>query len=711
MKRRICAVLLALCLTIGPMSAAFAAPEDALPAPPAAAATAESAQPLPQEQETEQEPSPAPTEQPPTPIPTEPAADPEPTAEPAGTSPQPAQPTTPETAEEPKAEEPQQPAPLPAEDREPATPETAQQIATPETAQAEPAVQDSMTITWNRLPNPEYNQKSSINFYLNLYSNIANYTGSSGGTGAENFTESVSSGKLNTHPDQFAYEGGGDQYIVLQGSDSGSAFGVDAEIRTLQTDLLGFQYSSFPSDSAVFQLIRSNWRYYTKGKGIKIDNVSVSQSELTTDAYTIRWYVFKYNPSDAWHVDGILVPKSGTLTVTKTFTGLTEEQLAAMESAENPFGITVEGNYHGVPNQYALQFRPYTPLDAAARPGYRSRAAQNSSVTYTWQVDVYNSAYRIREQNTSVQGYRLAASWRKQEAGAAATAEAPYTDEGFTVNCVTTAGDETAAVQSAMLYNRYTRRLGSLTLQKRVTGVADEDAAQYAAVRYAMTLTAADKTLNGRYGGLDFADGIAALTLGAGQQLQLDGLPEGAYTIAETTPADLESYYFDAVYYTAGTVTGATATVTDGAAAALTVTNHYEPYRMVTVTKQVQGTAAETDRAFAFTAILPGNKTQEFTLTHGQSETITGLRDGETVTVTETETPGYTTVYRVEGGTEQQGSSARLQAGQSVTFTNTAQSVPPTGVSVRTGIGPLLAAALAAAVTARRKRSPANKSQ
>ena len=137
---------------------------------------------------------------------------------------------------------------------------------------------------------------------------------------------------------------------------------------------------------------------------------AVNAADLTTDKYTIRWYVFKYDTSDAWHVDGILVPRSGRLTVTKVFAG---------RDAPTGFSVTVDGSYQGAANRYELQMRPYTELDDAA-PGYRSRTVgADGSVTYVWQVDVYDAVYRVRENGAAADGYTLDAAYEKFENGSA----------------------------------------------------------------------------------------------------------------------------------------------------------------------------------------------------------------------------------------------------------------------------------------------------
>ena len=469
MKKRLCTAVLALCLSVMPVGAAFAEQE-----PPGALPAAETQQ-LTEPQEAL--PTASPTETPPaTPEPTaapEPTATPEPTAIPESTAtpeptaaPEPTAPPEPTASPEPTAAPEPTATPEPTAAPEPtATPEPAAAPA-PENAPQPAAEPDEPaaaqgSVRWQSLPDPAQGSRTSISFYLNLYNRIANYGGTSQGIETENFTQGLESGALTDHPAQFSCEESAGQYIVAQGSSGGSALDVDARIRTLATGLEGFRYAAFPSDAQIFALIRSNFDYYTKGKGIRIDGAAVNAADLTTDKYTIRWYVFKYDTSDAWHVDGILVPRSGRLTVTKVFAG---------RDAPAGFSVAVDGSYQGAANRYELQTQPYTALDAAA-PGYRSRTVgADGSVTYVWQVDVYDAVYRVRENGAAADGYTLDAAYEKSENGAA-TLRLPYPEAGVAVQCTTAAADEGAARQSVTLYNRYQANR-TVTVSKRVRGPA-----------------------------------------------------------------------------------------------------------------------------------------------------------------------------------------------------------------------------------------------
>ena len=49
----------------------------------------------------------------------------------------------------------------------------------------------------------------------------------------------------------------------------------------------------------------------------KIKDREIDKRYLTSDHFTIRWYVLKYEHSDGFHIDGVLVAKEGRLVVKK----------------------------------------------------------------------------------------------------------------------------------------------------------------------------------------------------------------------------------------------------------------------------------------------------------------------------------------------------------------------------------------------------------
>ena len=91
----------------------------------------------------------------------------------------------------------------------------------------------------------------------------------------------------------------------------------------------------FPNDEEVLQNIRS---MVADGTGhIQLNGKDVAADDLTDTKFTIKWHVFKYDATDGWHIDGVLVAKTGNMRITKTFAGNPD----AIEAAKNGFYVDV----------------------------------------------------------------------------------------------------------------------------------------------------------------------------------------------------------------------------------------------------------------------------------------------------------------------------------------------------------------------------------
>lgn len=132
--------------------------------------------------------------------------------------------------------------------------------------------------------------------------------------------------------------------------------------------------TSFPSDDMVMRNIRD---MIAKGTStIIINGHTVTPDEMNAENFSVRWYVFKYDTSDGWHIDGVLVSKVGTMVITKTFDG-SEDIIQAVKNNTN------NGGYH---------------IDVSTTPGAihtggildLSNAVSYSPATktYTWELSV-----------------------------------------------------------------------------------------------------------------------------------------------------------------------------------------------------------------------------------------------------------------------------------------------------------------------------------
>ncbi len=211
-----------------------------------------------------------------------------------------------------------------------------------------------------------------------------------------------------------------------------------------------------------------------------------------------------------------------------------------------------------------------------------------------------------------------------------------------------------------------TPKTGGLTVSKTVAGTAGDKSKEW---HFRVELS--DRTVNGAYGGMTFTDGVANFDLKHGESLTATGLPAGiTYTVTETV-ANADGYHTASA--------GDKGIIPDGGTAQADFLNSKSTVTEpgtgnLTVTKLVSGTAGDTSKEWHFTVTLSGeaadgtpaadidgkygdmffvNGVANFTLTHKQSVTATGLPAGITYTVTETEAnaDGYDTNSTGASGT------------------------------------------------------------
>lgn len=339
------------------------------------------------------------------------------------------------------------------------------------------------TIYWysfNRnIHEPVKAKTEPVNFYLNLTSQILDTSGNITGQDVGDFTTSVSgdqSGKQEGQgigvpihedlrvivPDDHVHSDG--VLGVIGGTSDTNAREVDQLIRKLgekggttgnqtgQTDKTyqivneeGAAY--FPTDEEIFEYIKTNWstvdgKGVNKGKAIEVNGEPIDKDKLTTDNFTIRWYVFKDQKEDCWHIDGILVPRSGVLNLTKTF----ENQEIASALQSQGFSISVIGNFLGTSETTTIT----KYLNEAEKT-----VNDDGTVTYSWSLAIFGTEYTVCENNYSGTG-----DWKYS------STEYTYTDiEGksttgnkTTVKITTDCQfqDETPKVQTLAFTNYYT---------------------------------------------------------------------------------------------------------------------------------------------------------------------------------------------------------------------------------------------------------------
>lgn len=215
------------------------------------------------------------------------------------------------------------------------------------------------------------------------------------------------SDKINTTPDVnsftgslfFAHVDGAENLapvtsreLITPPQDAESAYETDAKLRSTQSSPVsqGFSFREFPSDEYIFERLRAS------GKTISVNGQPIESKYLNASHFAIRWYCMKYDRGDGFHVDGILVAKSGRLVVTKTFIG----DPAAIESIKRgDFAVTLtktasaEKDADASPD-YRLVLTPKDETTGGV--GYSSHDAETD--TYTWVLSIpQGTAYTVQE--------------------------------------------------------------------------------------------------------------------------------------------------------------------------------------------------------------------------------------------------------------------------------------------------------------------------
>lgn len=258
----------------------------------------------------------------------------------------------------------------------------------------------------------EQRRVNSANFYVNKNCEISdNMSDGASAVPKEGFTKSVYTAQTIDQCNDMTLEKDGSYLLLAPDNQNDNAYDVDASIRGMASspyytdsngNTLGMR--EFPSDEVVLANLRAN--YDTKNP-IKVDNQVIPKEDLTTANFKVRWYSAKYQKSDGWHVDGILVAKAGKVVIKKTFTGSADP---AIQELKDTFNITVTHQKNPDANDPAtedyklvLKANNDSTLDDGEsgdikETGYDSY--DEATHTYTWILTVRDyQQYNIQEHN------------------------------------------------------------------------------------------------------------------------------------------------------------------------------------------------------------------------------------------------------------------------------------------------------------------------
>lgn len=359
---------------------------------------------------------------------------------------------------------------------------------------------------------------------------------------------------------------GGTPLVARPNADA-DAYQTNTTIRDMvRTPVRGATLEDLPGDETVFAYLRANQIE------MKINGQVVENDKLNTTYFGIRWNTVKYESSDGWHIDGVLVAKRSRFIVTKTFAG----DAAAIALAKKDFTITVshtEGS--SSVTDFTLLPQPAADVNEAGKLGYTGYDA--ATKTYTWEVP----AQQKRSYTITEAGHIPSGSWRvsnsyviRNSPEGGPTGYQPYPKDGIVITAVGYADDvQNIAVQTVALRNVYVG-VGTLTVntQDAITGDNLRD------IPYRLTRDGSAVTLYRRPGTTlysmekddpGYTETISDGTLTAGANgLFTIRLETGTYTLTETLPTG---------YYGPGTVQ-----VTVTKPTANTITYHSEAQNLPT---------------------------------------------------------------------------------------------------------------------------------
>lgn len=378
---------------------------------------------------------------------------------------------------------------------------------------------------------PEGGTSWSSSVQTNFFTNSV-FTTDCGVTGQDTIQEEL-----------YEFVGSTTQYYVLGATSGPNLNAIHSVIVNNLTDgytkvgRSGEEYTfraEFPTDEVIMRQIR---RMVGSGTRITLNGKTVLAEDLTAENFTVKWHVFKYDDGDGWHIDGVLVAKTGKLRITKTFAGDAE----AIEALENGYQIQYE--FVKFDNDDT-----YEPPHGGGTLTLGDRTSYNPATnTYTWEVDVdqYRD-YRIREENYKPGDSQvtLTAQYQVQHskfAGQNTTGWQPYQDSVT----VTGQSQTDTALQTVSFLNTYTR-VGTMTLRKvdALTGglMADVDftvAKENGTDFQLYSLSNGQYTVDGSEQGAVPAPGNQ-VTTNANGLVFLDLGGTGTYTFTEVVPTGYE---------------------------------------------------------------------------------------------------------------------------------------------------------------------------
>ena len=257
--------------------------------------------------------------------------------------------------------------------------------------------------------------------------------------------------------------------LVARATNGDNAYAVDDTIRNMVNNpVQGGRLEDLPNEETIFAYLRAHSDTIT----MKVDGVEIPAEMLNSDYFQIRWNMVKFEHSDGWHIDGVLVAKRTRFFVTKTFAGDAE----AIKQVRDKFLITVSHTENGSSvTDFTLVPQPAKAVTEQGKLGYTRYDAEAD--TYTWEVPAQQRRdYTIKEAGHTLQGdkWRVNNRYliRNHPQGLSGGYQDYPEESGINITAVAYGNDvPNTAVQTVALQNIYVG-IGTLTVktQDSITG-------------------------------------------------------------------------------------------------------------------------------------------------------------------------------------------------------------------------------------------------
>lgn len=257
--------------------------------------------------------------------------------------------------------------------------------------------------------------------------------------------------------------------LAARATNGDNAYAVDDTIRNMVNNpVQGGRLEDLPNEETIFAYLRAHSDTIT----MKVDGVEIPAEMLNSDYFQIRWNMVKFEHSDGWHIDGVLVAKRTRFFVTKTFAGDAE----AIKQVRDKFLITVSHTENGSSvTDFTLVPQPAKAVTEQGKLGYTRYDAEAD--TYTWEVPAQQRRdYTIKETGHTLQGdkWRVNNRYliRNHPQGLSGGYQDYPEESGITITAAAYGNDvPNTAVQTVALQNIYVG-IGTLTVktQDSITG-------------------------------------------------------------------------------------------------------------------------------------------------------------------------------------------------------------------------------------------------